>query len=107
MDTDRAVARFGTAGVAAMLVTHLVWDPALTLVGVARFGLAEEDTALVRTLVGVHPLVWIGAKLVVVGGAAAVIVRLGAHRDLVTACVPWFVAFLGLVGPLGWLELLF
>jgi hypothetical protein len=71
-----------------------------------RFVESEEDTALDRTLVGVHPLVWIGAKLVV-GGAAAVIFRLGAHRDFVTACVAWFVALPGFVGPLGWLELLF
>ena len=101
-----ATARVGLAGIAAMLLTNLVWDPAVTAVGVAAFGIAEEDAPLVRALWRVHPGVWLGAKVAVVGGAAAVMVRLGIHRDAVTAWVPWLLAVLGAVGPLGWLALL-
>jgi len=103
METDRTVARFGTADVAAMLVPHLVWEPALTLVGVARFGVAEEDTAVLRQLLRVHPLAWLAAKVLVVGGLAVVVLRIDAHRDAVMARIPWFVALLGILGPPGWL----
>lgn len=89
-----------------MLAAHLVWDPVLTLVGVATFGVAEEDTAVVRTLLRIHPAAWLLVKLVVVGGVAGAMVRLGVHRDPATAWVPWVVAAAGVVGPLGWLELL-
>jgi hypothetical protein len=102
----RTVEVVGTAGVLAMLVAHLVWDPALTLLGVARFGVGEEDADLVRTLLRVHPAAWLGAKVVAVGGLAGVIVRLDVHRDPATAWLPWVVALLGFVGPLGWIELL-
>lgn len=45
----------------------LVREPTLTVVGVARLGVAEEDTALLRALVGVHPLAWAVAPLGGVG----------------------------------------
>jgi uncharacterized membrane protein len=106
-ETERSRTEWiGLAGIGAMLVTHLVWDTTLTLVGVAVFGIEEEDTALVRALLRIHPAVWILAKAVALGVAARVMLRLGAHRDRTTACVPWVVAVLGFVGPLGWLELL-
>jgi hypothetical protein len=89
-----------------MVLAHLVWDPALTLVGVSRFGVAEEDSALVRSLLAVHPGLWLAVKLVVVGGAAVAIHRVGAHRDPLVAVVLWVVAAYGVVAPLGWLELL-
>ena len=96
----------GSAGLGAAVFAHLVWDPVLTLVGVARFGVAEEDAALVRSLLEIHPAAWLAAKLLVVGGFAAVVVRLDAHRIPATAWVLWLVALLGFVAPLGWLELL-
>lgn len=98
--------RIGSAGLVAAVVAHLVWDPVLTLFGVARFGVAEEDAALVRSLLGIHPAAWLAVKLLVVGGFAAVVVRLDAHRMPATAWVLWLVALLGFVAPLGWLELL-
>ncbi|RXK48670.1 hypothetical protein [Halorientalis pallida] len=98
--------RVGRAGIAVMLVAHLVWDPVLTLVGVATFGVAEEDTAIVRTLLSIHPAVWLGAKVVVLGAFTAVFFRIGGHRDLGTAWLPWAVALLAILAPLGWLELL-
>ena len=48
-DRSRAVT-VGAAGLAAMVLTHLVWDPALTLLGVHAFGIGEEDSAVVRSL---------------------------------------------------------
>lgn len=101
------VEQFGLLGLCAMVLTHLVWDPTVTVLGIAEFGIAEEDNSLVRRLWRLHPSVWLTAKVVVVGGVAAVILRLGAHRDPATAWVPYLMALLGLVGPLGWLELLF
>lgn len=99
-------ARFGRLGVALMLLAHLIWDPALTLVGVATFGIAEEDAALVRTLLAIHPAVWLVAKVVVLGAFTAVFFRIGAHRDLGTVWFPWVMALVGIVAPLGWLQLL-
>lgn len=96
----------GLGGVGAMLLAHLVWDPALTAVGIAEFGLAEEDNELVRTLWSIHPVAWLAAKVLVVGGATAVVLRFGIHRDPATAWILYVIAFLGLIGPLGWLELL-
>ncbi|MBB6646453.1 hypothetical protein [Halobellus ruber] len=104
--TAERTSRIGTAGLVAAVVAHLVWDPALTLVGVATFGIAEEDAALVRTLLRIHPAAWVATKVVVVGGFAAVVVRIGAHRLPVTAWLLWLVAVVGFVAPLGWLELL-
>jgi hypothetical protein len=104
--TAEGPSRVGTAGLIATVVAHLVWDPALTLVGVATFGIAEEDAALVRTLLRIHPAAWVATKVVVVGGFAAVVVRMGAHRIPVTAWLLWLVAAVGIVAPLGWLELL-
>lgn len=101
------VERVGRAGLVAMLLAHLVWDPALTLAGVAEFGVAEEDNPVVRDLLSVHPVVWLGAKGLVVGGVAALLHRLGAHREVATAWAPWAIAALGVVAPLGWLALLF
>jgi hypothetical protein len=96
----------GLAGIGAMLVTQLVWDTTLTLLGVAAFGIEEEDTALVRALLSFHPLAWLLAKILTLTAAAWVMLRLDAHRDPATAWVPWLLAVLGFVGPLGWLELL-
>jgi hypothetical protein len=104
-DTER-VERVGLVGVYAMLATHLLWDPTLTAVGVAEFGIAEEDNDLVRRLWRLHPSVWLVAKGLVVGGAAGVVVRIGAHRDPATAWFPYLMAAVGFVAPLGWLELL-
>lgn len=98
--------RLGLAGIVAMLLAHLVWDPALTLAGVAVFGIAEEDTATVRALLRIHPVAWLAVKLVVLGGVTGVMLRLRVHRDPATAWVPWVIAAVGVVGPLGWLELL-
>lgn len=104
---DRSrTARVGLLGIGAMLVAHLVWDPAVTLVGVTAFGIGEEDAPLVRTLLRIHPVAWLLAKVAVLGGATAVMLRLRIHRDAATAWLPWAVAVLGFVGPLGWLELL-
>mgnify|MGYP006976219192 CR=1 FL=1 len=80
-------ARIGTAGLVAAVIAHLVWDPAVTLLRI-------------------HPAAWLATKLVVVGGFAAVVVRIGAHRNPVTVWLLWLVALLGVVAPLGWLELL-
>ena len=99
-------ARIGTAGLVAAVAAHLVWDPAVTLVGVAAFGIAEEDAGVVRSLLRIHPAAWLATKLVVVGGFAAVVVRIGAHRNPVTVWLLWLVALGGVVAPLGWLELL-
>jgi hypothetical protein len=99
-------ARFGRVGVAVMLVAHLVWDPALTLAGVATFGVAEEDAALVRTLLSIHPAVWLTAKVVVLGAFTAVFFRIDGHRDVWTVWFPWAIAFVGIVAPLGWIQLL-
>lgn len=98
------VERVGGVGLALMLVTHLIWDPALTLLGVAQFGIAAEGTPFVRRLLRIHPLAWITAKLLVVGGAGAFMYRVGVHRDPVTAWGPWLLAIIGFVAPLGWLE---
>lgn len=100
------VEQFGLVGLCAMLLAHLVWDPAVTAIGIAELGIAEEDNSLVRRLWRLHPSVWLAAKVVVLGAVAAVILRLGAHRDPATAWVLYLMALLGLVGPLGWLELL-
>jgi hypothetical protein len=100
------VERFGVAGLVAMLVAHLVWDPALTLIGVAEFGIDEEDTGLVRSMLRIHPAVWLAAKVVVLGSVTWIIYKLGIHRDPATAWFPWLVAVFGILGPLGWLELL-
>jgi hypothetical protein len=97
---------FGLGGVGAMLLAHLVWDPAMTTVGIAEFGVAEEDNELVRALWVIHPVAWIVAKVLVVGGAAVLVLRLGIHREPATAWVPYVIAVLGLLGPLGWIELL-
>lgn len=101
-----SVSQIGATGILVMVLAHLVWDPALTLLGVAEFGIGEEDTDLVRSMLRIHPGVWLAAKLVFVGGGAVVMHRLGIHRDAETAWVPWFVAIPGVLGPLGWLELL-
>ncbi|ESS07427.1 MAG: hypothetical protein A07HB70_00377 [uncultured archaeon A07HB70] len=96
----------GGAGLAAMVLAHLVWDPALTLLGVAAFGVGEEDAAFVRALLAVHPALWLGAKVLYVGGGAAVLYRTGAYRTPMAAVLLWAVAVYGVVAPLGWLELL-
>jgi hypothetical protein len=104
---DRPVATLvGSAGIAVMLLAHLVWDPALTLLGVAEFGIQEEDSAFVRSLLTIHPLLWLGLKLGVVGGLAAFMYREGVHRTPQLVWLPWLLAVPGIVGPLGWLELL-
>lgn len=97
---------FGLVGLYAMVVTHLVWDPTLTALGIAEFGIAEEDNEFVRQLWEIHPLVWFAAKGVVVGGTALVMWRIGAHRDWETALLLYVIAVIGFVAPLGWLELL-
>lgn len=89
-----------------MVVVHLVWDPALTLLGVGAFGVGEEDAAFVRTLLAIHPALWLGAKLLYVGGGAVVLYRTGAYRTPLAAVLLWVVAVYGAVAPLGWLELL-
>jgi hypothetical protein len=108
-ETDREArpiaTRLGSAGIAVMLVTHLVWDPVLTLLGVAEFGLQEEDSAVVRSLLAVHPTVWLGLKVATVGGLAWVMTREGVHRNPRLAWLPWLLAVPGFLGPLGWLEL--
>ncbi|MFB6255292.1 MAG: hypothetical protein ABEH58_00955 [Haloplanus sp.] len=96
----------GLAGIGAMLATHLVWDTTLTLLGVAAFGIEEEGTAIVRELLWIHPVAWILAKVVVMTATTWVMLRLDAHRSPATAWVPWLLAVLGFVGPLGWFELL-
>lgn len=100
-------ARVGGAGLVAMLVTHLVWDPALTLLGVGRFGIAAEGTPFVRDLLRIHPVAWLVVKFLVVGGGAALMYRAGIHREWATAWGPWVIALLGFVAPLGWLRRLF
>ena len=105
-DRSRAVT-VGAAGLAAMVLTHLVWDPALTLLGVHTFGVGEEDSAVVRSLLETHPALWLGAKLLFVGGGGFMIYKLGAYRDPLVAALLWAVAVYGFVAPLGWLELLF
>lgn len=105
---DRSLAaRVGAAGLAAMVLTHLVWDPALTLFGVRAFGVAEEDSVVVRSLLETHPGLWLGAKLLFVGGGGFAIHRVGAYRDPLVAVLLWAVAAYGFVAPLGWLRLLF
>jgi len=104
-DRSRAVT-VGAAGLAAMVLTHLVWDPALTLLGVHAFGIGEEDSAVVRSLLETHPALWLGAKLLFVGGSAFMISTIGAYRDPLIAALLWVVAVYGFVAPLGWLELL-
>jgi hypothetical protein len=104
---DRPLAAtVGGAGLVAMVLAHLVWDPALTLVGVDAFGTAEEDSAVVRSLLETHPGLWLAAKLFYVGGRALLVHRVGAYRDPLVAVLPWVVAAYGVVAPLGWLELL-
>jgi hypothetical protein len=93
----------GRLALVALVVTHVVWDPLLTLAGVAEFGLRHEETELVRTLIAVHPLAWLLAKVVVIGGAVAVIHRAGAHRTRPSVWLVWVLALLGFVAPLGWL----
>lgn len=105
-DTQAVSRRVGSASLLAVVATHLLWDPALTLLGVAEFGIAEEDTAVVRMLLAFHPAAWLGVKLAVVSGFTAVVIWLDAHRILATTVLLWFVALLGFVAPLGWLELL-
>lgn len=100
------VERVGVGGLCTMVFAHLVWDPALTAIGIAEFGLAEEDNELVRTLWTLHPAAWLAAKVVVVGSATVIIHRLGIHREPATAWIPYAISLLGLLGPLGWLELL-
>jgi hypothetical protein len=97
---------FGGAGLAAMVFAHLVWDPALTLLGVAAFGVGEEDAAFVRTLLAVHPALWLGAKVLYVGGGATVLYWTDAYRTPIAGVLLWAVAVYGVVAPLGWLELL-
>lgn len=87
-----------------MCATHLVWDTTLTLVGVARFGIAAEGTPIVRDLLRVHPVAWLAVKLVVVGGGAFLLYRLGIHRHWSTAWGPWLLAVIGFLAPLGWLR---
>jgi hypothetical protein len=89
-----------------MALSLLVWDTALTLAGVAAFGVAEEDAPLVRSLLAVHPLAWVGVKTAAVVGVTALWWRTGVHRAAATAWVPWLVAAYGFLAPLGWLELL-
>jgi hypothetical protein len=100
------VEQFGLGGLDAMLLAHLVWDPAVTAIGIAEFGVAEEDNRLVRALWRLHPATWLAAKVLVVGTAAAVVLRLELHREASTAWVTYGIALLGLLGPLGWVELL-
>ena len=105
-DDGSLVPALGGAGLAAMVIVHLVWDPALTLLGVSAFGVGEEDAAFVRTLLAVHPALWVGAKVLYVGGGAIVLYRTGAYRTPLAAVLLWAVAVYGAVAPLGWLELL-
>ena len=98
------IERIGGLGLVLMLFTHLIWDPALTLLGVSQFGIEAEGTPFVRTLLRIHPLAWIAAKLVVVGGTGLFMYRVGVHRDPATAWGPWLLAIVGFVAPLGWLE---
>ncbi|WP_299264381.1 hypothetical protein [Halorientalis sp.] len=103
---DSQTVRLGRLGVALMLVAHLVWDPALTLAGVAAFGVVEEDSALVRTLLTIHPAVWLAAKVAALGAFTGLFFAIGAHRDIETVLFPWLIALLGIVAPLGWIPLL-
>jgi hypothetical protein len=106
-ERDRSLAATaGAAGLVAMVFAHLVWDPVLTLLGVEAFGVAEEDSPLVRSLLETHPGLWLAAKVLFVGGGAAAIYRVGAYRDPPVAVLLWVVAVVGAVAPLGWLELL-
>jgi len=100
-----SVERIGRLGLGAMVLAHPVWDPLVTLIGVAAFGIGEEDSAVVRSLWRVHPGVWLAAKGVVVGGYAVLAYRLGAHRHPAMAWLPWVLAVVGIVAPLGWIEL--
>ncbi len=99
------VERIGLLGLAAMVIAHLVWDPLLTLAGVATFGIAEEDSAVVRSLLRLHPGLWLAAKGLLVGGWAGLVYYLGAHRHPAMAWLPWALAVVGVVAPLGWIEL--
>jgi hypothetical protein len=96
----------GLAGLAAMGLSLLVWDTALTLAGVAAVGPGEEDAPLVRRLLAVHPVAWVAVKTLVVGGVLLVWWRLGVHRTAATVWVPWLVAGYGVLAPLGWLAFL-
>jgi hypothetical protein len=100
------VEQFGLGGLAAMLLAHLVWDPAVTAIGIAEFGVAEDDNRLVRALWRLHPVTWLAVKVLVVGTAAVVVLRLEMHRAPSTAWVTYAIALLGVLGPLGWIELL-
>jgi hypothetical protein len=103
---QQSVELFGLVGLCVMVFAHLVWDPTVTALGVAEFGITEEDNNVVRQLWRIHPLVWLATKGFTVGGMTIVVWRIGAHRHLVSACLLYLIAVLGFVGPLGWIELL-
>lgn len=101
----RSIERIGRLGLGALVLAHLVWDPLVTLGGVAAFGIGEEDSAVVRSLLRVHPGLWLAAKGAVVGGYVVLAYRLGAHRHPAMVWLPWALAAIGILAPLGWIEL--